>query len=70
VAHIVKPDTMLAWHRKSIAQKFDGSQQRKAPGRQPIDPELEALVVREASSNTTSARLPECFDQAREESLP
>ena len=33
VATIVKPDTILAWHRKLVAQKFDGSQQRKAPGR-------------------------------------
>src|ERR671933_923772 len=38
VAHIVKPDTILAWHRKLAAQKFDGSQQRKTPGRPPIDP--------------------------------
>src|SRR2546427_3997198 len=41
VAYIVKPDTILAWHRKLVAQKFDGSQQCKAPGRPPIDPELE-----------------------------
>src|SRR5256885_6875471 len=33
VATIVKPDTILAWHRKLVAQKFDGSPQRKAPGR-------------------------------------
>ena len=51
VATIVKPDTILAWHRKFIAQKFDGSQQRKAPGRPPIDTELEALVVRIAQEN-------------------
>jgi hypothetical protein len=25
VANIVKPDTILAWHRKLVAQKFDGS---------------------------------------------
>jgi putative transposase len=25
VATIVKPDTILAWHRKLVAQKFDGS---------------------------------------------
>jgi putative transposase len=48
VAHIVKPDTILAWHRQLSAQKFDGSQQRKAPGRPPINPELETLVVRMA----------------------
>ena len=51
VANIVKPDTILAWHRKLVAQKFDGSQQRKAPGRPTIDPELEALVVRMAQEN-------------------
>src|SRR5712671_4741178 len=51
VAHIVKPDTILAWHRKRVAQKFDGSQQRKAPGRPTIDQELEALVVRMAREN-------------------
>jgi putative transposase len=51
VAKIVKPDTILAWHRKLIAQKFDGSKQRKAPGRPTIDPELEAVVVRMAQEN-------------------
>src|SRR5918992_3773637 len=51
VANIVKPDTILAWHRKLVAQKFDGSQQHRAPGRPPIDPELEALVLRLAREN-------------------
>ncbi|HEY5869096.1 MAG TPA: helix-turn-helix domain-containing protein [Candidatus Tectomicrobia bacterium] len=51
VATIVTPDTILAWHRRLVAQKFDGSQQRKAPGRPPVDPELEALVVRMAREN-------------------
>src|SRR2546428_2428374 len=51
VAKIVKPDTILGWHRKLVAQKCDGSQQRKAPGRPTIDPELEALVVRMAQEN-------------------
>ena len=51
VATIVTPATILAWHRKLVAKKFDGSQQRKAPGRPPIDPELEALVVRMAHEN-------------------
>ncbi|HSX79354.1 MAG TPA: helix-turn-helix domain-containing protein [Candidatus Saccharimonadia bacterium] len=51
VANIVKPDTILAWHRKLMAQKFDGSQQRKGPGRPPIDKEVEALVVRLAQEN-------------------
>jgi putative transposase len=51
VAKIVKPDTILGWHRKLVAQKFDGSKQRKAPGRPTIDQELEALVVRLAQEN-------------------
>ena len=51
VAKIVKPDTILGWHRKFVAQKFDGSKQRKAPGRPLIDQELEALVVRMAQEN-------------------
>jgi putative transposase len=51
VAKIVNPDTILAWHRKLIAQKFDGSPQRKTPGRPRIDQELEALVVRMAQEN-------------------
>src|SRR2546426_12671950 len=51
VASIVKPDTILAWHRKLVAQKCDGSQQRQAPGRPPVDAELEALVVRIAQEN-------------------
>src|SRR5262249_29814731 len=51
VATLVKPDTILGWHRKLVAQKFDGSQQRKAPGRPRIDPELEALIVRIAQEN-------------------
>jgi len=51
VASIVKPDTILAWHRQLIAKKFDGSQQRKAAGRPKIDEELEDLVVRMAQEN-------------------
>src|SRR5262245_6927949 len=51
VATIVKPETILAWHRTLVAQKFDGSAQRKAPGRPKVDPELEALIVRMAQEN-------------------
>src|SRR5262252_7384883 len=51
VAQIVKPETILAWHRTLVAQKFDGSQQRQSPGRPRIDPELEALIVRIAQEN-------------------
>jgi len=33
---LVTPNTILAWHRKLVAQKFDGSQQRQVPGRPQI----------------------------------
>ncbi len=56
VAHIVKPETILAWHRKLVAQKFDGSQQRKIPGRPPIDKEVEALVIRLAQENRAAGK--------------
>jgi len=51
VAKIVKPDTILGWHRTLVAQKFDGSQQRQAPGRPKIEKDLEALVLRMAQEN-------------------
>jgi hypothetical protein len=46
VATIVQPDTILTWHPKLIAQKFDGSLNRQVPGRPTIDKALETLVVR------------------------
>ena len=51
VATIVKPDTILAWHCTLVAQKFDGSTPREAPGRPTIDREVEALVVPMAQEN-------------------
>ena len=44
VAGIVTPETLLAWHRKLIAAKYDGSANRR-PGRPRTDSEIEALVV-------------------------
>ena len=35
IAKAATPDTILGWHRKLVAQKFDGSKQRKARGRAP-----------------------------------
>jgi hypothetical protein len=52
VATIVTPETLLAWHRKLIASKYDGSAQRK-PGRPRTEPDVEALVVRMAKENRT-----------------
>src|SRR5215470_16337901 len=41
-ATIVTPETLLAWHRKLIAQKYDGSGNR-APGHPRTAGEIEAL---------------------------
>jgi hypothetical protein len=51
IATIVKPDTILAWHRKFVAQKFDGSKQRRSPGRPRVDKELEDWIVKMAKDN-------------------
>ena len=50
VATIVTPETLLAWHRKLIAQKYDGSGKRR-PGRPTTASEIETLVVRMAEEN-------------------
>ena len=50
IASIVTPETLLAWHRKLIAQKYDGTAHR-SPGRPRIAGEIEALVVRLAEEN-------------------
>ncbi len=53
VMSVVKPETLLAWHRKLIARKFDGSTYRRYPGRPRIDPAIEPFVVQFAQENRT-----------------
>ena len=45
VATLVTPDTLLAWHRRLIGQKYDGHDKR-GPGRPRTAGEVETLVVR------------------------
>jgi putative transposase len=45
VACIAKPDTILAWYRRLVAKKFDGSKHRQCAGRPTVQPDVEALVV-------------------------
>jgi hypothetical protein len=52
VARIAKPDTILGWYRKLVAAKFDGSKQRRSPGRPRISSEIEDLVIRLARENS------------------
>jgi transposase InsO family protein len=51
VANVARPDTILAWYRKHVARKFDGSKERRAPGRPRLDRAIEELIVRVASEN-------------------
>src|SRR5215510_1163184 len=52
VARIAQPDTILRWYRQRVAEKFDGSKQRRSPGRPRTSPEIEDLVVRWARENS------------------
>jgi putative transposase len=51
VACVAKPDTILAWYCRLIAQKFDGSGQRSCPGRPPVQREIVELVIQMAREN-------------------
>jgi putative transposase len=51
VASVAKPETILAWYRRLVAQKFDGSRQRSYPGRPPVQREIVELVVQMAREN-------------------
>jgi len=50
VATIVTPETLLAWHRRLITQKYDGSSSRK-PGRPKTSTEISKLITRLAEEN-------------------
>ena len=51
VASIVRPETILGWHRRLVANKFDGSKRRRYPGRPAVDRAVEELVIRIATDN-------------------
>src|SRR2546430_1887001 len=52
LANVAQPDTILAWYRKLVARKFDGSKERRTPGRPRINRSIEALIVRMAKENS------------------
>src|SRR5262249_48472190 len=51
IARVAQPDTLVAWYRRLVAQKFDGSRNRAYPGRPRVSLEVETLVVRFAGEN-------------------
>lgn len=80
VANIVTPDTLYRWHRKFVAQKFDGSKKRNYPGRptkrlhitrtgQNMGQQLHPLVQPSTPSQLTALRHP-CSETRRNGPLP
>ena len=53
VATLATPDTLLRWYQRLVAQKFDGSKQRRQLGRPCVAEEIELMVVRMAKENPT-----------------
>ena len=52
VITIVQPETLLKWHRRLVARKWDFSSRRKAkPGRPAVAMQVEQLVVQLAQEN-------------------
>jgi hypothetical protein len=51
----VTPATLLAWHRRLVAKKYDTSGRRK-PGRPPTTPSIRRLVLRCSSGCRSASR--------------
>ncbi len=47
---LVTPDTLLGWHRRLIAQKYDG-RRRRGPGRPRVMQKIRQLIVQMATEN-------------------
>ncbi|MBA3736443.1 MAG: transposase [Actinobacteria bacterium] len=47
---LVRPQTLLRWHRELVARKW--TYRRRSPGRPPLDPAVRELVVRLARENS------------------
>ena len=53
VAQIVRPETILGWHRRLIAKKFDGSKHRAYEKNGSTKDKIEELVLQFARENRT-----------------
>jgi len=50
IASIVTPSTLLQWHQRLIARKYDGSR-RRVPARPRTPKEIRELILRMAAEN-------------------
>jgi len=48
---VVKPDTVVHWHRKGFKLFWRYKSRRKGPGRPPISPDIRDLILRMAEAN-------------------
>ena len=51
IGSLFSPDTILRWHRRLVALKWDYSDRRKKSGRPPIDTEIVKLILKFAKEN-------------------
>ena len=57
VAQIVRPETILTWHRRLIARKFDGSKNRPPGKGASASGEIEELVLQLARENRVASAI-------------
>lgn len=50
---LLKPDSVIRWHRQAFKAFWTWKSRRKKPGRAPLDPEAIALIKRMANKNPT-----------------
>jgi putative transposase len=51
ISNIFSPDTLMKWHRKLVAHKYDGSKNRGKGGRPRVSDELRQLIIDMAKDN-------------------
>ena len=49
---IVKPETVIRWHREAWKRYWTGKSQHRSPGRPRIAPEVRELIIRMARENS------------------
>jgi putative transposase len=51
VGMLLKPETVLGWHRELVRRKWAAFGRRRGPGRPGLDPELQSLILGMAKDN-------------------